>query len=331
MTLIISIGNSKNFIQASDRRLSANGKVVDNNANKSAVYESKNGRFAVGFTGLALYRTFETQSWFTKALCDCAAPDFEAKNTLQRFTSYATDYFKNSSDLKGVGKEYKRLSIMFTGYSYYHNPPRAALALISNFENLDTGEISDVAKDKFDVFFHQDNNPEIPKRKLFHRIGFNCGNLFYRDFNASIDLAVDEKPPHIIESRLVQFIRKISNHPESKNTVGSEVFCVVIPRDRSKNFSCSYYPNSTKKMSFRPNLIVGIDKELHFAVKDIKISLSGDLDGQPIAGPKLHPNQPCWCRSKRKYKNCHGSKNYHNSEPTIDFKEFLQLLRNQKK
>jgi len=327
MTLIVSVGNSEHFIQVSDRRLSSNGKIIDDDANKTAIFVSSNGRFAVGFTGLAKYGRFETQSWFSRGLCDCAKPDFDSKQTIERFSEYATDCFNRDPFLRNIPGAHKRLSIMFTGYLYHHDPPLGALSLITNFENLDTGEISPTARDKFDVFFHKEPRPNPPRMKLFHTVGFQSRRLFSQDLNEAIDMAIDKKPVKAIEWKLVQYIRKISEHAASKNSVGGEIFSVVVPRDRARGFSSNYFPMSTKQESFRPNLIVAINEELHAAFKDVRISCSGESEGQPIVGPKLHRNQQCWCKSGKKYKDCHGSRDYFNPEPTIDFKELIASIK----
>lgn len=219
MTLIISVGNSENFLQLSDRRVSSNGRIVDDDSNKTAVFVSNNGRFAVGFSGLAKYSRFDTQSWLASSLCDCGPPDFDTKSILERFTERATFDFKNDQALKFLSAQYKKLSIMFTGYLYHHSPPLGALALISNFENLDDNSLFKTARNNFSVFFHTEPRPNPPRMKLFHRVGIKTGDLFWQDLNEAIDMTVDKLPVKNIELKLVSYIRKIAKHPYRKDTI----------------------------------------------------------------------------------------------------------------
>lgn len=310
MTLIISVGNSEYFVQCSDRRLSSNGKIVDDDANKSAILVTKNGRFAVGFSGLARSGSFDTQTWFTESLCSSASPSFDTKETIDRFTIAATSIFRSHPNIKTLNPVHKRLSIMFTGYLYHHEPPIGALALVSNFEDLDNKTALPEARDEFRAYFHLEPRPNPPRIKLFGRVGAQTGNLYSVDFNKAVDLAVDGRDAKFVEEKLVTYIRKVAAHPSTRNSIGNEIFSVVIPRDRSSAFSTNYYPLSAKPQIYFPNFICAINNKKNFACMDIAISDADQL-GAPMSGPKLKPNQPCWCGSGVRYKECHGAKAGH--------------------
>ncbi len=331
MTFIVSLGNHENIIQLSDRRLSFNGIIGDYESNKIGIFVCKNARFAVGFTGLAKCDKFETQSWIAKLLCDSGPPDFDAKSILDRFTERATYVFKNNPLFKKITNTHKRLSVMFTGYLYQHSPPLVALALVSNFENLDDGSMNKNAQNKFSVFYHTEPRPNPPRMKLFNTIGFSPGNIYSEDFNEAIDMMVDKLPIKNIEWKLVKYIRKISNHPNSQNTIGEQISSVIVPSDRQKDFICSYYPTSKRVETYMPNFICAIDNDKLFATKNIKISYSGNQNDLPIVGPKLHPNQKCWCDSGLRYKHCHGSKNRIIQGPSIDFNKFINEIKKGKR
>ena len=66
MTLILGLANQQQVILISDRRLSCNGKVVEDESNKAATFNLQDARLAVAFTGLASAGTFSaicTQGW----------------------------------------------------------------------------------------------------------------------------------------------------------------------------------------------------------------------------------------------------------------------------
>jgi hypothetical protein len=326
MTLIISAGNSDNFIQLSDRRLSFNGTLVDDDCNKATVLVCKNARFAVGFTGLARYGSFETQSWLAETLCNCGPPDFDAKSILDRFAEKATSDFHSRPDLRAAPALHKRLSIMFTGFLYNQTTPRGALALISNFESLDNAIVHKTAQERFHAYYHVEPRPNPPRMKLFHSVGFANLGLFATDFNEAIDMVVDKLPPRDIEWKLVSYIRKISRHPSSANTVGEQISSVVIPSNRRQGFACSYFPTSARVETCLADFVCAISHEKLIAFKDVNMSLSGPFKGSPIVGPKLKSNQPCWCGSGQKFKRCHGSKLRSPALPPIDFSTLMEEI-----
>ena len=63
MTLIVALGNTEQVIQISDRRLTCDGKLIDDESNKCGVLFCLNARMAFGFTGLARWKNFETTKW----------------------------------------------------------------------------------------------------------------------------------------------------------------------------------------------------------------------------------------------------------------------------
>lgn len=132
MTLIIGAGNSEQFIQVSDRRLTANGKVVDDESNKAIIMHCANARLAVGFSGLARTDSFSTREWLLKCLSVSGPPDYTAQAIVERLRDMATREFSVNPLLCRLPKHLKKLSIMFTGYLYHHDPPLGALAVLTN-------------------------------------------------------------------------------------------------------------------------------------------------------------------------------------------------------
>ena len=317
VTLIISVGNSENFIQVSDRRLSSNGRIADDNSGKNSVLITKNGRFAVGYTGLARFGGFETHEWLIRSLCNCGMPDFDSKNILERFCNKATEEFRTNKFLKNLNPVHKRLSIMVTGYLHHHDPPLGALALISNYENLETKEIKNNADDTFRVYFQTEHRPNPPRMKLFHSVGVDIGPKHVMNFNSVIDLAVDKKPSQAVVGKMISLIRNISLDQSYRNVVGKELDSIIIPCNPNEGFKCNYHPTTIHAETYFPAFICAIDNARNFATKDIAVEA---IDGPSYSGPKLRPKQLCWCESGKIYKNCHGSKNPPGPNPSINYK-----------
>ncbi len=123
MTLILALANSQQAMQLSDRRLTCtDGTVFDDSSNKATVLVCANGRFAVGYTGLADYCSFRTQAWLLDSLSECGPPDFGCAELICRFMQKAKHEFASHPDLCQLSPVQKRLTVMFTGYLYRPNP-----------------------------------------------------------------------------------------------------------------------------------------------------------------------------------------------------------------
>src|ERR1051325_2606816 len=140
MTLILALGNSDQMIQLSDRRLSWDGQVVEDEASKAGLLICLNARLVFGFTGLAKAGDFKTRDWLLDAIQDCGPPahDHSLDGILERLRIRATETFCQHADLRGLQRKDKRLSIMFSGYMHAKVPPLLAFALLSNYQNFET-------------------------------------------------------------------------------------------------------------------------------------------------------------------------------------------------
>lgn len=138
MTLILSIGNTDQVIQISDRRLSMSQKVITDDSNKATVLVCRNGRFAVGYTGIALsrHKTFRTQEWLINSFMDCASPDYAIYELSERFKKKASYDFKHIPFLKGLSPSAKRLSVMLSGYLTHRSRPLIANIIVTNFQDF---------------------------------------------------------------------------------------------------------------------------------------------------------------------------------------------------
>ena len=171
MTLIITAGNSEQFIQVSDRRVTINGAIQDDESNKAIVLNCANARLAVGFTGLARVGDFNTREWLVSTINECGPPDYTAQSILERVKEKATQAFQSIPVLRNLPKGQKRLSVMFSGYLYHHDPPLGGLAILTNFQNIDSSEISAGAWDQFECFYRQEPRPHDGEVALIYAVG----------------------------------------------------------------------------------------------------------------------------------------------------------------
>lgn len=306
MTLILAVGNHDQFIQVSDRRLLyINGRICTDESNKAIVLYCANARLSIGFAGLAEYETFKTKEWILKTIHKCAPPDYTAENIVKRFKDRASFDFSRLPELKHLPSQHKRLSVMFTGYLNHHEPPLGALAVVSNFQNMDSGTTCQTALFEFSACFREERRPNNGRISLFAHVG--TLPFIPEELRKKVVKMVQErKPAEAIVNKLLEIIRLVSDQPMSGNTIGKQLMSVIIPRDKEKGVECNYHSEQVRFESFLPDQIYAVSNKLHLTVANISISPIDPKTTPPISGPKLRPNQPCWCKSGKKYKHCHG-------------------------
>lgn len=308
MTLIIAAGNQDQFIQVSDRRLTVNGVIADDESNKAIVLQCANARLAVGFTGLARIGTFNTGDWILSALNECGPPDYTAQSIIERFTGRATKDFTEIKQLGGLSAEHSRLSIAFTGYLDHHDPPLGALAVVSNFHNLDTGIVSAGSCGHFECFFREEPRPHNGQLALFFPLG-TLPPIPEADSRMLVDLVKSRKPARAIVGKLLDLFGKLADDATSRNVIGKQLNSIVLPRNRKLGAESGYHSEKVVAESYMPDQVYVVSDKLHMNVKDISIRPADPGTTPPLSGPKLRPNQLCWCNSGKKYRKCHGRPN----------------------
>jgi len=307
MTLIITAGNSEQFIQVSDRLLTVNGLLHDDESNKAVVLNCSNARLACGFTGLAKADDFDTRKWLLSTITECGPPDYLAQPVLERVKEKATQAFQSMPALKSLRKSNKRLTVMFSGYLYHLDPPLGALAILTNFQNIDTGKVSTEAWEQFECFYREERRPYDGEVALLYSIGV----VPHIDARITSELAFllrTRRPAKAIIGKLVKVFQELAELPEFKGLIGKQLNSVSLPRDRSLSAESGYHSGTVRSKVYLPDQIYVVSKDLHLNVSDISVEPVVNDSTPPMSGPKLKRNQPCWCKSGKKYKYCHGQK-----------------------
>ena len=302
MTLILAAGNSDQFIQISDRRLTReDGSIGDDESNKSILLRCANARLAIGFTGLAGCEVFNTREWLLSTLNECALPDRTAHNLFNRFAIRATERFRRLH----LARDRKRLTIMATGYLDGIDPPLGALAVISNCQNLDTGVLSSEAWDDFRCFFREEQRPNSGSIALFFDVG-TLPSVRPVDSAKVIELVKARKPADAIVGKLLEIFRRCAESPLGGNLIGKQLMSLIIPRERSRAVLCGYHSDTVKQETYFPDQILVESDKLHMNVINVSVRPGDPANTPPMSGPRLRPGQTCWCTSGKKFKRCHG-------------------------
>lgn len=310
MTIILTLINSDQTIQLSDRRFTRNGILVDDKDdehNKGGVFVTSNARLTFGFAGLASYETsygtFETQKWILSSLVDLAPPDYVTKPILDRLTAKASIDFSKLPSLAGVPAMHKRLSVMFSGYLYHHSPPMAAVAIMTNFQDFKNGKDSDIAWDQFRWFPWNEKRPRIENPILIQSIG-TCLPVNESDLESLKFLLTERKPARAIIGKAVEIIRKLADHPKAANSIGKQVSSIILPRDPDLDPISEYHTMKPRSVIFTTSMAIAV-KGKQIAIADPEFGVD-EPNAPNIVFPKVGRNVPCPCGSGKKYKRCHG-------------------------
>jgi preprotein translocase subunit SecA len=121
-------------------------------------------------------------------------------------------------------------------------------------------------------------------------------------------LLKEQKPAGALVGKAVEVLRATADSPRSRAAIGKQCTSIVLPSDPSKAAEAEYHTVT------RTHRLHGVS---HVEARggDFGVSVVADPEieyrnasGAPeiLAIPKVGRNQPCPCRSGKKYKRCHG-------------------------
>jgi hypothetical protein len=305
MTLIIGLGNQNQVALISDRRLSSNGKIVEDESNKACTFVCRDARLAVAFTGLAQAGSFLTRRWLLEAILESAQPDYMMRPTIARLCDRATIDFAKITNVK---KQYKRLSIVLAGYCYDEEPPRCYFYQISNFEGFDHKQppLAEPS-DKFSVYCMRESRPSNISPAIVLVAGaYQALNQKY--VNTLLTLLRDNRPHQAIVGKGVEILRELAKSHKSNNVIGKQCTSIILPSDPKASPFGSYHSFKPTHKTYLPSYVMARGEEGGAFIIDSPEFHVEDSSGRPeiLNVPRVGRNWPCPCGSGKKYKKCHG-------------------------
>lgn len=302
MTLILALGNKDYVVQISDRRLSNNGRLVDDESNKCGVVFCLNARLAFGYTGLARWNNFSTQKWLLQALHDSASPEFMIGEILERLKNNATETFKNIHTLKKCPNVHKRLAVMFSGYINLDGSEKLGCAVLSNYHNFENNTSFDEANEKFNVHYTSASEG-VYDPTFLQRVG-NWHGMLDDDICVLRELLLKHKPEQAVVGKAFEVVRDIADRPKSFGTIGKQLTSISILKYPNLGVRTDYSSNCLKQESYMPTMVY-LKPNQHVTLENMIIRPVENTT-PPLSVPKTFKNAPCPCGSKKKYKNCHA-------------------------
>lgn len=301
VTLIVGAMCENYAIQVSDRRLSRNGQLVDDESEKASLLICNNARLLVGFTGIAGVGTFNTHEWLLKTLSEAGPPEYTALELTQRFTAKATDFFSNSRLLRDVPKRDKRVTFMFNGFVIHPEIAKPAALLITNYQDWGKGDSPEAwAEFRSDYFgLKEDWSPPLT---WVQRIG--NWQAFHDDHKVLKSLLQQGRPAKAVVGKAIELIREAADRREAVGTIGKQLSSIILPADINELPEVGYHSDVSTHTVYFPSLVV--TTTLNRAIIRNAQLRADDPLARPIMVPKSPRNQPCQCGSGKKYKFCHG-------------------------
>jgi hypothetical protein len=311
MTLVIALANADQVIQVSDRQLTdAQGRPCVLPENKATILTLADARLICGFAGLARAGRFRTGQWILNALLEAAADDHLAHRTVERFTASATSRFAQPDIAEAVSREHRGLSILLTGYRDHVEGPRLIAALVTNFQNFETGR-DEPPWDKFRATYWSMRECE-PNPTYIQRIGHWPAMMSADEqrLRAALEARMSQQT---LVNLGVGLVREIAARPSARGTIGAELSSAVLPPLRPPELARGeipvvggLHPVGAAHVWRGVNQVVSISG-LELALMDPQF---GPVERTPETATlvqKVGRNKLCPCGSGKKYKKCHGA------------------------
>jgi hypothetical protein len=309
MTLILTLGNLDQVIQISDRRLSWNASPKDEELNKAGVLTCLNAEHAFGFTGLAKWNhgrhSFDTWQWLLNALYESGPPDYTVREILGRLRDRASETFSRHPVLRAAPRSHKRLSIMFSGYLSHHDPPRLGCAILTNYQDFQTGRDSFEPWEEFIETFWTERRPLDHEPTLVQRVG-NWHAMTVDDEVALRVLLQARKPAQAIIGKAVDLVREMADRAAARHTIGKQLSAISVPRNRGESVKSGYFSETLGFVLYMADWVIALGDTQRTVMRDFQAHMVSPSGLSPIVIPKVGRNQPCPCGSQQKYRFCHG-------------------------
>ena len=303
MTLILATLSRQYAIQVSDRRTTSTRGIESEQVTKALSLTCEDGRFAIGYTGLAEAGTFKTRSWITELLKQCGPPDFTARGIVTRFVDKATRDFSQLTVLKRLPLRDRRLTLMLTGFVLTEAGTVPSCLFISNFQDFETTVDSEEAWPEFRYLSAVPTSNAVSVSNV-QRIGA------YREINQAEwaplkALVASGVPPNGLVKKMVQMIGEASSRPSSGGTVGRNALSCVIPADVAMPITSAFYSAEIGHTVYMADAVV-VTRQTVASWSDLKFAAVDPESTRPLVVPIQRRNALCACLSGKKYKHCHG-------------------------
>jgi hypothetical protein len=296
MTLLIAAANDDMAVLASDRRLSWQSNVQDDETNKATFVAARDARAAFAFTGLARTGSgFETQAWFLETLSSASKQNCTIEGLVEAIARAASATFPS---LTVVPDAARRVAFLGIGFTYFEGRPVEARAwLVSNLES-DVGSKLDFQVLRDSIALGTDAPPLL-------RLGGATTAADSVHVARFRELLARRAPRAAIEGKAIDVVRRAARRA---SVVGPQAGFAYIPSGVDTDMEFNYYTAHTSTMVYAASAVFALTCQDAMVLGD-GVAAFGELLPTPNV-PRVGRNVPCPCGSGMKYKDCHSGLTY---------------------
>jgi len=291
----MALANRDFAISVSDRRLTLEGAVFDDEYNKSAMWFLEDARIAVSFTGIAKLEDEEdAHKWLLGAMEQAAYPDALWNSSLYKLRDLLTQKFAR------IQRPDKRFSVLFTGFPHLAGAP--LIGTVSNWQKLD-GEFV-IESGASSIEFTMDARLVVFAGALSGTVK----GVSLEDKNKLVNMLRTGISAEAVLEKAFDTMRKASDNHRSKNTINKQMMGIVIPANPQEGTWVRYDSATPQTVSYGVSSVEsGPSQSIVKINPEIRLSQQEGAD-LLVAGPRPEKNAPCWCGSKKPYRLCHRNK-----------------------
>jgi SEC-C motif len=281
MTLLLAMVNEKHAVLVADRRVTSDGRLVDDEQNKLCILFCDDAKLAIAFTGLATYQTFDTSEWIATTLSEIGAATGDIASILVEFTHRAEAAFATLAWLA------PQVTILFCGFVYTGGTIESRLYVLSNAEHP-AGNTQG-----FSLYTYADTAPKV----LAAGVSTALSNATHGGL-----LALLQNPtlsPQSLLHYAVKRLRTAAADGRSGGLVGEQFNAAVLLSPPDTIVTSTYHSARGSYSAYGANVVV----------TQGMITLGTEIHAPTLlSGPEIRKQDPCWCGSGELFKHCHLKK-----------------------
>lgn len=325
MTLILVLANSDQVVMIADRRLSVNGRLVDDESNKAALLQARDARMLVGYTGVAAVGyfpdtrpplptswqgptpdpsggpappgAFRTSFWMLEALLASAPPDHLSGPIIDRFAERASDRF----DQLRLSHPNKGVLFCFVGYTYQSGSPQLVLRSVTNFV--------DRVRSGPDFRVQESPDGRVLPRAFMYAYGATNA-LDPADMDALGALVSERRPARALVGKAVEVLQTAAASARAGGVIGHQINSAILPADPTFPAQADYHSAVATNSIFGMSVVEVRGGEHGLMIISDPLIRYGTSDSRgpspAVRVPTVGRNVPCPCKSGKKFKHCHG-------------------------
>lgn len=281
MTLLAALANEECAWLIADRRVTSDGRLIDDEYNKVCVLFCDDARMAVAFTGLATYQTFDTSTWIAETLSEIGKTKPDLASLLHEFTIQARICFSRFGWLS------PKISFLFCGHIYTESGSESCAYLVSNCDEAASWSPT------FALTAYAAPGPKVVLA------GMTCAAPAATS-DALVQLLRTERvSPQALLHFAVKRLRAVARDGRSAGLIGEQFNAAVIPATVNATVTSTYHSAKGSYSAFGANVVV---------VNGMIVLGPQVHADQLLSGPDIRKTDPCWCGSGEQFKHCHLKK-----------------------